>query len=54
MRRARERYTEAFDRYAKTLEQLALRNGGQVCGRLHLHADRRGDFGSLVRARGLG
>jgi len=29
---ARRAYTEAFDRYAATLENLALRTGGRYCG----------------------
>jgi uncharacterized protein (DUF58 family) len=51
---ARERYTEAFDRYAKTLEQLALRNGGKYVGVSTSMPIEEVIFGSLVRARGLG
>ena len=51
---ARERYTAAFDRYAKSLEQLALRNGGRYIGVPTSMPLEDVIFGSLVRARGLG
>jgi len=51
---ARERYTAAFDQYAKSLEQLALRNGGRYVGVSTSMALEDVIFGSLVRARGLG
>jgi len=51
---ARQRYTEAFDRYAKSLEQLALRNAGRYVGVSTSMPIEEVIFGSLVRARGLG
>ena len=35
---ARERYTAAFDRYAKALRTARFAKRRPVCGRLHLHA----------------
>jgi hypothetical protein len=51
---ARERYTASFDRYAKTLEQLALRNAGKYVGVSTSMPIEDVIFSSLVRARGLG
>ena len=51
---ARERYTAAFDGYAKALEQLALRNAGKYVGVSTSMPIEDVIFGSLVRARGLG
>jgi uncharacterized protein (DUF58 family) len=50
---ARDRYTQSFDRYAKTLEQLALRNAGRYVGVTTSMPLEEVIFGSLVRARGL-
>jgi uncharacterized protein (DUF58 family) len=50
---ARRRYTESFDRYAKSLEQLALRNAGRYVGVSSSTPLEEVIFGSLVRARGL-
>jgi uncharacterized protein (DUF58 family) len=50
---ARSRYTEAFDRYAKALEQLALRNGGRYVGVSTSMPIEEVIFGALVRARGV-
>ena len=51
---ARERYTAAFDRYARNLEQLAMRNAGRYVGVSTAVPLEDVIFGSLVRARGLG
>jgi len=51
---ARERYTESFDRYAKAIEQLALRNGGRYVGVSSSMPLEDVVFGLLVRAGGLG
>lgn len=51
---ARERYTASFDQYAKSLEQLALRNAGRYVGVCTSMPLEEVVFGSLVRARGLG
>ena len=50
---ARERYTASFDRYAKSLEQLALRNAGRYVGVSSSTPLEEVVFGSMVRARGL-
>jgi uncharacterized protein (DUF58 family) len=50
---ARQRYTGAFDQYAKSLEQLALRNAGRYVGVPTSVPIEEVVFGSLVRARGL-
>jgi uncharacterized protein (DUF58 family) len=50
---ARKRYTEAFDRYTKSLEQLALRNAGRYVGVSSSMPLEEVIFGSLVRSRGL-
>ena len=51
---ARERYTRAFDAYAKSLEQLALRNAGRYVSVSTSMPLEDVIFGSLVRAGGLG
>jgi uncharacterized protein (DUF58 family) len=51
---ARERYTAAFDRYAKGLEQLAMRNSGRYVGVSTSMPIEDVIFGSLVRAGGVG
>ena len=48
---ARESYTSAFDRYADSLQQLALRNGGRYVGVSTQVPIEDIIFGSLARAR---
>ncbi|MGI8989245.1 MAG: DUF58 domain-containing protein [Bryobacteraceae bacterium] len=50
---ARERYTRAFDEFAASLQQLALRNGGRYVGVSTSMPLEEIVFGSLVRARGI-
>jgi uncharacterized protein (DUF58 family) len=50
---ARERYTAAFDQYARSLEHFALRNGGRYVGISTSMPVEDVIFGSLVRARGV-
>lgn len=50
---ARERYTAAFDRYAETLQRIALRNNGRYVGIPSSTAIEDVIFGALVRAKGL-
>ncbi len=51
---ARTRYTASFDQYAKSLEQLALRNAGRYVGVSTSMPLEDVIFGSMVRARGSG
>lgn len=50
---ARERYTQAFDEYAKSLERLAVRTGGRYLGVSTSQPIEEVVFGPLVRARGV-
>jgi uncharacterized protein (DUF58 family) len=50
---ARERYTQAFDAHAKSLERLAVRTGGRYLGFATSQPIEEVVFGSLVRARGV-
>jgi uncharacterized protein (DUF58 family) len=50
---ARERYTFAFDRYADTLQKIALSNNGRYVGVSTTTAFEDVIFGALVRAKGL-
>jgi len=48
---ARESYTRSFDKYADSLQQLALRNGGRYVGVSAAMPIEDIIFGSLVRSR---
>ena len=50
---AREQYTKAFDEYAGTIQQLAVRNGGRYAGVSTATALEEIVFGALVRTRGI-
>lgn len=50
---ARERYTRAFDEYAASIRQLAIRNGGRYVGVSTASPIEEIIFNSLVRARGV-
>src|SRR5258706_3481341 len=50
---ARERYTSAFDGYARALEKIAMRNGGRYVGVATSMAIEDVIFGALVRAKGV-
>ena len=51
---AREKYTAAFDSYARELEKIAARNGGRYVGVATTMALEDVIFGALVRAKGVG
>ena len=48
---AQESYTRSFDKYADSLQQLALRNGGRYVGVSAAIPIEDIIFGSLVRSR---
>ncbi len=48
-----ERYTAAFDAYARTLEKIAMSNGGRYVGVSTSMAIEDVIFGALVRAKGV-
>jgi uncharacterized protein (DUF58 family) len=50
---ARQRYTEAFDEYAATIQKLALRNAGRYAGVSTAQPVEEVIFGPLVRSRGV-
>jgi hypothetical protein len=51
--RARERYTAAFDRYAETLQKIAVSNNGRYVSVSTATPLEDVIFGTLVRAKGL-
>jgi len=51
--RARERYTAAFDRYAETLQKIAVSNNGRYVSVSTTMPLEDVIFGTLVRAKGL-
>jgi uncharacterized protein (DUF58 family) len=51
---ARDRYTAAFDAYARELNQVALRNDGRYVGLSASMPVEDAIFGPLARARGVG
>jgi uncharacterized protein (DUF58 family) len=50
---ARQRYTEAFDEYAATIQKLALRTAGRYAGVSTAQPVEEVIFGPLVRSRGV-
>jgi uncharacterized protein (DUF58 family) len=50
---ARKKYTDAFDRYAETLQKIAVSNSGRYVGVASTMALEDVIFGALVRARGV-
>lgn len=50
---ARERYTAAFDEYARRLQALAYRSGGRYAGFSTALSLEEAVFGSLMRAQGV-
>jgi len=50
---ARERYTQAFDDYARGIQKLALRNGGRYTGISTAQPVEEVIFGPLISARGV-
>ena len=51
--RAREKYTDAFDQYADSLQKIAVSNSGRYVGVTTTMPLEDVIFGSLVRAKGL-
>jgi uncharacterized protein (DUF58 family) len=51
--RAREKYTNAFDQYAESLQKIAVSNSGRYVGVATTMALEDVIFGALVRAKGL-
>jgi hypothetical protein len=51
--RARERYTAAFDRYAETLQKIAVSNNGRYVSVSTATPLEDVIFGTMVRAKGL-